>query len=60
MALDTASTMLRLLYITEESLDVSTSSNEDAMHQVCNGPQLDSADPEAIERVDNDEDDCDA
>ena len=54
MALDHTSTMLSLLYITEELCDVSTSSEEGNA-----SPQLDSADPDVLELNDNDGDDFD-
>ena len=54
MALDHTSTMLSLLYITEELRDVSTSSKEGNA-----SPQLDSADPDVLELDDNDGDDFD-
>ena len=59
MALDSASTILRLLYITEELHDVFTLSNEDGGASSAPSPQLDSAGPEVLEMVDNDGDDCD-
>ena len=54
MALDRTSTMLSLLYITEELRDVSTSSKEGNA-----SPQLDSAGPDMLELDDNDGDDVD-
>ena len=54
MALDHTSTMLSLLYITEELRDVSTSSKEGNA-----SPQLDLADPDVLELDDNDGDDFD-
>jgi hypothetical protein len=55
MALDRTSTMLSLLYITEELRDVSTSSDEEGNAS----PQLDSAGPDMLELDDNDGDDVD-
>ena len=55
MALDRTSTMLSLLYITEELRDVSTSSDEESNAS----PQLDSAGPDMLELDDNDGDDVD-
>jgi hypothetical protein len=55
MALDRTSTMLSLLYITEELRDVSTSSDEEGNAS----PQLDSAGPDMLELDDNDGDDID-
>ena len=55
MALDRTSTMLSLLYITEELRDVSTSSDEEGNAS----PQLDLAGPDMLELDDNDGDDVD-
>ena len=55
MALDRTSTMLSLLYITEELRDVSTSSDEEGNAS----PQLDSAGLDMLELDDNDGDDID-
>ena len=55
MALDRTSTMLSLLYITEELRDVSTSSNEEGNAS----PQLDLAGPDMLELDDNVGDDID-
>ena len=55
MALYHTYTMLRLLYITEELHDVSTSSDEDGNAS----PQLDLADLDVLELDDNDGDDFD-
>ena len=55
MALDRTSTMLSLLYITEELRDVSTSSDEEGNAS----PQLDSAGLDMLELDDNDGDDVD-